>query len=161
VFLAQQGSQVFIRQGKGQRPRTLPLNASARNALVDYGAFLLHTPADLAAVLVAWPAPQSVPLTPLWVSQKGGHLSTNAIQRIVATVVRDGARRGLVPAQASAHRLRHTFAHTSLAQHPQDILGLATLLGHASLEVTRRYCQPTLEQLAERVEVLPLNTDTD
>jgi len=37
------------------------------------------------------------------------------------------------------------------------MMGLATLLGHNSLDTTRIYSQPTADQLAERIEHLKLN----
>jgi site-specific recombinase XerD len=44
-----------------------------------------------------------------------------------------------------------------LTQHPADIVVLATLLGHTSLDATRIYSQPTGEQLATHVEGLRQN----
>lgn len=79
------------------------------------------------------------------------------MRQMIDILVRDASTRGLVPAQASAHTLRHTFAHNYLATHPGDIVGLATLLGHTSLDTTRIYSQPTVEQLALRVEGLRQN----
>ncbi len=45
----------------------------------------------------------------------------------------------LVPEETGAHHLRHTFARSYLAQYPGDLVGLATLLGHSSLDTTRLY----------------------
>ena len=75
-------------------------------------------------------------------------------------LVRDCATRGLVPATSGAHTLRHTFATRYLAAHPGDLVGVASLLGHSSLDTTRIYVQLTAEQLAERVEGLDLNAYT-
>jgi len=63
--------------------------------------------------------------------------------------VRDTAVRGLILPAASARTLRHTFAHNYLAEHPRDVVGLATLLGQSSLDTTRIYSQPTVEQLPQ------------
>jgi integrase/recombinase XerC len=63
----------------------------------------------------------------------------------------------LVPQETSAHTLRHTFARTYLTQYPGDLVGLATLLGHSSLETTRLYSEPSTDQLAVRVEQLKIN----
>jgi integrase/recombinase XerC len=79
------------------------------------------------------------------------------MRQMIDVLVRDTAARGLVPAQASAHTLRHTFARNYLAEHPGDIVGLASLLGHTSLDTTRIYNQPTIEQLSTRVEQLAQN----
>jgi site-specific recombinase XerC len=95
--------------------------------------------------------------TPLWRSQKGGRLSAAAMRRTIDGLVADGARRGLVPPEAAAHTLRHTFAAHHLQAHPGDLLGLLALLGHASLDTTRLYAGPTAAQLAARVDRLALN----
>jgi integrase/recombinase XerC len=67
------------------------------------------------------------------------------------------ASRGKVPEETSAHTLRHTFARQYLGQYPGDLVGLATLLGHSSLDTTRLYSQPTGMQLGARVEKLNIN----
>jgi integrase/recombinase XerC len=79
------------------------------------------------------------------------------MRQMIDVLVRDAAVRGLVPASASAHNLRHTFARNYLAEYPGDVVGLASLLGHTSLDTTRIYSQPTLEQLSTRVEYLRQN----
>jgi site-specific recombinase XerD len=66
----------------------------------------------------------------------------------------------LVPKTTSAHTLRHTFARNYLSQYPGDLVGLAALLGHSSLDTTRLYSQPSVEQLATRVEQLNINAYT-
>src|SRR5258707_5844237 len=88
-------------------------------------------------------------------SQKGGALTTSAIGQMVADLVKAAGK--LVPEETSAHTLRHTFARNYLTQYPEDIVGLATLLGHSSLDTTRLYGQPSVDQLAARVEQLNIN----
>jgi hypothetical protein len=46
-----------------------------------------------------------------------------------------------------------------LAEHPGDVVGLATLLGHTSLDTTRISSQPMLSPLATRMEQLHHNAD--
>jgi site-specific recombinase XerD len=149
-FQEKQG-QVLIRRGKGNKARTVPLNTSARMALAGYVAPLLQVEPSLRAVARAW---SSHPTGPLWISQKGGQLSVSAIGRVIDELVRGCL--GL-PREASAHWLRHTFATHYLATHPGDLVGLARLLGHTSLDTTSIYVQPTEEQLAQLVEGLDLN----
>src|SRR6266568_1526988 len=146
------------RQGKGNKARTVPLNASARQALAEYLAPRLQCDPMVKAVAFAWPRriPGS-PSMPLWQSQKKGVLTTSAMRQMIDVLVRDASARGLVPAQTSAHTLRHTFARNYLAEYPGDVVGLATLLGHTSLDTTRIYSQPTVEQLSTRVELLRQN----
>jgi integrase len=50
--------------------------------------------------------------------------------------------------------LRHTVATLYLQDNPGDLVGLARLLGHDSLNTTMRYTLPTTEVLAERMEGL-------
>ncbi len=44
-----------------------------------------------------------------------------------------------------------------LKDDPGDLVGLATLLGHSSLDTTRIYGQHSAEYLASRVDRLALN----
>jgi site-specific recombinase XerC len=76
---------------------------------------------------------------------------------VVNRVAKKCASRGLAPDDTKPHDLRHTFAHCYLQQHPGDLVGLARLLGHESLDTTKIYTQPTPGELAQRVEQLPLN----
>jgi len=158
IELGERSGRVTIRQGKGNKARVVPLNASARQALAGYIAPRLNCEPTVKAVAHSWPRGAfDGPSVPLWQSQKKGTLTTSAMRQMIDVLVRDTAARGLVPAQTSAHTLRHTFARNYLAEHPGDIVGLASLLGHTSLDTTRIYSQPTIEQLSTRVEQLPQN----
>ena len=59
----------------------------------------------------------------------------------------------------SAHTLRHTFALGYLQQNPGQLVELATLLGHESLDSTAIYTLPSEEQLAAGVERSAHNVD--
>lgn len=158
IELGERSGRVMIRQGKGNKARIVPLNASARQALAEYMASRLACDPSVKAVARDWPARSSdSPSNPLWLSQKKGILTTSAMRQMIDVLVRDTAARALVPAQTSAHTLRHTFARNYLAEHPGDIVGLASLLGHSSLDTTRIYSQPTIELLATRMEGLRQN----
>jgi site-specific recombinase XerD len=167
VAVGEKHGAVTVRAGKGNKARTVPLNGSARAALAAYAAPRLGVEPALRAVAAAWPpAPPSARAAPpghpdggepLWRSQKGRPLSASALWRVVHGLVRDGARRRLVPPATTPHTLRHTFARRYLEAHPGDLVGLARLLGHRDLNTTAVYTQPTAEDLAARVERLPLN----
>src|SRR2546421_3856388 len=158
IEFGERSGRVTVWQGKGNKARTVPLNASARQAVAEYLAPRLNCDPTVKAVAVAWPrrSPGS-PQVALWPSQKKGRLSTSAMRQMIDVLVRDASGRGLVPTQTSAHTLRHTFARNYLAEYPGDVVGLATLLGHTSLDTTRIYSQPTVEQLSTRVEHLRQN----
>ena len=53
----------------------------------------------------------------------------------------------------TAHVLRHSFA-TTLVRGKTDLVIAAELLGHARLETTRLYTQPTAEDRAKAIDLL-------
>ncbi len=105
-------------RGKGGKERLVPLLPAVRAALHEW---LDHHPA---------PARTS----PLFVGRKGGRLNPGVAQRTMR-VYRQGA--GL-PAHATPHALRHSFA-THLLGGGADLRAIQELLGHASLSTTQRY----------------------
>jgi site-specific recombinase XerD len=155
IEFGEKRGKVSIRSGKGNKARSVPLNGSIRQTLADYAAALLEVEPTLRAVAVAWP--QHEELAPLWQSQKKGRMTTSAIQRMIDELVIECVAKGLLPADTSAHTLRHTFATHYLESNARDLVGLASLLGHSSLNTTYIYVQPTAEDLAKRVEELDLN----
>ncbi len=155
VQLGERQGQMIIRTGKGNKTRTVPLNASARQALAEYLGPLWKVESNVKAVATAW-AKQST-TSPLWRSQKGGALSSRAIGEVIEGLVEVCFQRNLVPSDTTPHTLRHTFATNYLKDHPGDLVGLAALLGHSSLETTHIYVQPSADDLAQRVEQTRLN----
>ena len=157
ITFGERGGLLQVRAGKGNKARSVPVNASAREAIAAYVAPRLGVEkASLKAVAKGWPKPKSLQSKePLWLSQKGGALTTSAMGQMIAELVKAAGE--LVPQETSAHTLRHTFARSYLAQYPGDVVGLATILGHSSLDTTRLYSQPEVSQLATRVEQLNLN----
>src|SRR5262245_41216417 len=77
IEFGERSGRVTIRQGKGNKARTVPLNASARQALAEYLAPRLNCDSTVKAVALAWPrhslGSQQVAL---WQSQKKGALTT-------------------------------------------------------------------------------------
>jgi site-specific recombinase XerD len=157
ITYGERGGTLLVRAGKGNKVRSVPFNSSARDALATYVAPRLSVEKpSIKAVAAAWPkagSPQAH--EPLFKSQKGGALTTSAMGQTIADLVK--AAGSLVPEETSAHTLRHTFAHNYLEQYPGDLIGLAALLGHSSLDTTRLYSQPSVHQLSARVERLNLN----
>ena len=157
ITFGERSGTLRVRAGKGNKARSVPLNASAREALAAYVAPRLEIDKPtLKAVASKWPKLKSPEAhEPLWLSQKGGALTTSAMGQMIAELVKAAGE--LVPEETSAHTLRHVFARSYLAQYPGDVVGLATLLGHSSLDTTRLYSQPSVEQLAKRVDQLDIN----
>jgi site-specific recombinase XerD len=132
---------VRIRDRSGEvrvREREVPLNASARRAL---GAYL-----QLRS--------QAQPGDPLFVSDRGRAFSPRAVQMLLQRLAR---RTKIARLRVTPHVLRHTFALNYLRQNPGNLMQLANLLGHESLDTTAIYTQPSGEELAEDLERSRLN----
>ena len=80
ITFGERSGLLLIRDGKGNKVRSVPLNASAREALAAYVEPRLEVEkVSLKAVVAKWPKPPSArSLEPVWLSQKGGALTTCA-----------------------------------------------------------------------------------
>ena len=105
--------------GKGGKTRMTPVLPAVRAATDAY--------------LKAQPFPLQ-PTDALFRARRGGALSPRHVQ---ATVQRLRGRLGL-PASATPHALRHSFA-THLLGAGADLRSIQELLGHASLSTTQKY----------------------
>ena len=63
----------------------------------------------------------------------------------------------LVPPVTTPHDFRHAFAHGYLVGQSGDYVGLVRILGYESLDTTKIYTQPTVAQLANRLDQIPLD----
>lgn len=126
--------EVQVRQGKGRKERTVPLNSNVRRALRLYLA----------------DRPQPQPEEFVFLSERGG--KPLALRTVQATLAELGQRAGIRRLPVTPHLMRHTFALRYLAHNPGKLVELATLLGHESLDTTMLYARPTAEQLVASVE---------
>lgn len=73
----------------------------------------------------------------LWVDDHGEPIRARGIQSLIKRL---GKRAGITDARCSAHTFRHTFA-VSCLRHGMGEFNLQSLLGHTTLQMTRRYVQ--------------------
>ena len=109
--------------GKGRKMRCTPLRP------------------DVLAVLKEWRSEQGgKPDDPVFPSSRGGRMSADALQRLVAKHVARAARTrpSLTEKVVTPHTLRHTAA-MSLLRGGVDLTVIALWLGHESVETTQLY----------------------
>ena len=131
LTLRPRSGQVLVRRGKGNKQRVVPLNAEARKAVKRW----LETREETG-----------ITATALWSVGEG--LTTRTVQRAVERVAHEAKLDGVTP-----HVLRHTFAK-ALIDAGSGLQEVAELLGHSSLDTTRRYVQPSVRDLERAVEAL-------
>lgn len=121
---------VRVRNGKGSKERTVPLNLTARRAIA---AWLDLRPASTSQAL--------------FTGKQSPRLTTRSLERIVEEI----GHRISVP-DLTPHWLRYTFAKT-LEKNNVAIEAIRDLLGHANIETTRKYLRSSFEELQSAVEV--------
>jgi integrase/recombinase XerC len=135
IELGERSGMVTIRLGKGRKTRTIPLNSKARRALKLY--------------LNSKNREESI--NSVFMSERQTALSTRSIQSIITELAK---RANISRIRVSPHTLRHTFAINYLKQNPSNIVQLANLMGHESLDTTAIYTQPSMEDLADNLELM-------
>lgn len=118
--------------GKGGKERLVPTLPAARAAVARYVALCPFEPAAEA---------------PLFRGTRGGPLNPRLVQRAM-----EQARLQMgLPATATPHALRHSFA-THLLSAGGDLRAIQELLGHASLSTTQAYTAVDAARLMEVYE---------
>jgi integrase/recombinase XerC len=131
--------------GKGRKMRPVPLDAGLDGVLAAY----------LAERVRRFPRHDlDHPATPLFVDTRGRRMTVDQIRYLVARLYTRAGIRAQVPAGALVHALRHTFA-TAALEAGADVVELQELLGHASLETTRRYLSATAQGLRHVIAAHP------
>ena len=127
VEIAERSGRIQVREGKGGKARSIPIDNRTRQAILSY---LEERQADGSGRL--------------FIGQRGA-----VNDRGIDYLVRKYAYQAQLQ-DVSAHTLRHTFAKNLVdAGVPLD--QVATLLGHESLDTTPIYTRPSEEDLARAV----------
>ena len=115
--------------GKGGRERLVPVLPAAQGAVAAYVRLCPH---DLTRT------------EPLFRGVRGGALNP----RLIALVVEKARMQLGLPATATPHAMRHSFA-THLLSAGGDLRAIQELLGHASLSTTQAYTAVDAARLME------------
>ncbi len=129
--------RVLTIKGKGGRERLVPLNETARDALLAHLAAVRADEAEGRGV-TPW----------LFPSSGGQHLTR---QRFGQELKALALAAGLEPARVSPHVLRHAFA-SHLLERGADLRTVQQLLGHADISTTQIYTHVIEERLRRLVE---------
>lgn len=121
ITINERSGNVLVRNGKGSKERTVPLNLLARQALASY----LNLTTDSTTLI---------------------NLSTRTLQR----VVEDLGKRINVP-DLTPHWLRYTCGKR-LEANGTPIETIRDILGHNSIETTRRYLRSSMEDLQSAMD---------
>lgn len=134
VVINERSGLVIVRHGKRGGYREIPLVMDVRKALSAYLESEHPSPDD--------------PEAPLWINHHGKALAhRSSVMRILEKYTQRADLEAVTP-----HMLRHTFATRYLKANPGDLRGLARLLGHSNLNTVMIYTEPTLDDLADRME---------
>jgi integrase/recombinase XerC len=116
---------VNIRRSKNKKARSAFIGVKTRRALLRYRRTISHEDNDA-----------------LFQTQTGTRLTPSGFRQVIRRI----SEKSGIP--FSAHDLRRTFATLSL-KAGMNVLHLQSLLGHSSLEMTRRYVQIVEDDLGE------------
>jgi integrase/recombinase XerC len=121
--------------GKGEKSRTVPVHPKLREALAGWLAERPSKPgADSAA---------------LFTSGRGTRMTTDALADVITAVTASAA----LDDHVTSHVLRHTFG-AELVRSGVDVVTVAELMGHSSLETTRLYTRPSAADMQRAVDLL-------
>ena len=132
VQLSARRGSVLVRNGKGNKQRSIPLNNEARQALRDW--FEVRPESQYVWTVVE--------------GDIGSSLSGRTVQRLICRYAQDASLNDLTP-----HVLRHSFAK-NLVNAGVGLEKVAALLGHGNLNTTRIYVTPSEKDLELAVEAL-------
>ncbi len=113
---------VFKVMGKGSKEREIPLGATVRRAVIRY-------------IETARPAPLNINTTNLFLTMDGRPITQQTVAQVFRRIAKRAHLKHLYP-----HLLRHTFVVRFLI-NKGDAFSLQKILGHESLDMTRRYVE--------------------
>lgn len=149
VMREDDGQWTLYVDGKGNKPRAIPLPSVAIAAVAAY---------RVGRGLPAEPGAHEV--LPLIHGMKGGSLEESGLYKevkaifegVAQTLAAEDPARGALLAAASPHWLRHAYAKTLVVDHKVPLPVAQALLGHASVQTTAGYAKTDVTQIRSFIE---------
>lgn len=133
IVIGERSGSALVRDGKGEKERLAPLPGGdeyfVRSALKEW-------------IAVRGAAQTSA----LWLGKETKRLSARSMERIVKGVSSRIGSPDITP-----HCLRYEFAK-NLQRKGMDVIDISRLLGHNSIEVTKRYLRSSMDDLLSAME---------
>lgn len=121
-------------KGKGNKERIVPINPSAKEALMDY----IETSRKVLL------SKSNSGTRKVFLNHRGNPLTTRGVADILNRMIEHAS--GVT--KITPHMLRHSFA-THLLNHGADIRSVQALLGHENLSTTQIYTHVSKEKLKQ------------
>ncbi len=109
-------------------------------------------PGKLCKTLLKYCKKMNIASGPVFLSRQGGPMDRSNIWKAMKRLAK---RAGVAPGKVFPHNLRHLFARTYYKVY-KDLLRLADILGHSSIETTRIYTIRSFTEQRAQMEALPL-----
>lgn len=129
IVISERSGYVLVRDGKGEKERKVPLTAEI-----------------VRPALKAWIEIRNASTSALWLGKETKRLSARSMERIVKSVSSRIGSPDITP-----HCLRYEFAK-NLQRKGMDIVDISRVLGHTSIEITKRYLRSSMEDLLSAME---------
>lgn len=122
---------IYVRKGKGNKDRTIPINPKLKKLLIHY--------------VEHW----QISSKSFFATKHSGSLSATN----VAKIFRDTSKKLGLKKNVTAHIIRHSFA-SKLVQNDVHLVKISKLLGHADLKTTSIYVHSSMDDLEDAINTL-------